>query len=253
MRKLGVCSVTFRKKTVEEIIKLVKESPLQAIEWGGDTHVPHSDLENAKRVGDQTRESGLEVSSYGSYYYAGLGESFEPFLKTAQALQTDSIRIWSKKMNLKKEVGKIDEEEFQQVVADIKQAAQSAQSHDISIHLEFHQGTYTDTTESALRLMDEINEPNVYLYWQPLAYLSVEERLVQIEELSSYISNVHVFHWDKDFNRFPLIEGKGEWLKYIKQIQNYSTNPHYFLLEFMKDNSVEQFEEDSVVFESLFK
>ena len=251
MKNIGICSVTFREKTVEEVIRLVKKSSLQAIEWGGDTHVPPSDLENAKRVGEQTRESGLKVSSYGSYYYAGLGESFEPFLKTAQALQTGSIRIWAKKMDFKKEIGKIDEVEFQKVVTDIKRAAQSAQSHGISIHLEFHQGTYTDTTESAKRLMDEIDERNVYLYWQPLAYLSVEECLAQIKELGSYISNIHVFHWDKNFNRFPLENGKKEWTEYIKQIQTYSSNPHYFLLEFMKNNSVEQFEKDVLTFKNL--
>lgn len=253
LKKIGICSVTFRKASVEEIIDLVKDSPLQAIEWGGDQHVPPFDLENAKKVGKQTREAGLEVSSYGSYYYAGLGESFDPYLKTAQVLGTDAIRIWAKRMDFKKEIGKIDEVEFQKVVADIKQAAQSAASLGISIHLEFHQGTYTDTTDSAKRLMKEINQPNVYLYWQPLAYLSIEERLVQIEELGSYISNIHVFQWDQDFNRFPLEEGKEEWLGYIKHIQDYSSNPHYFLLEFMKDNSVEQFEKDSVVFESMFK
>lgn len=252
MKNIGICSVTFRKKSVENIIELVKNSPLHAIEWGGDTHVPPSDLENARKVGEQTRQAGLEVSSYGSYYYAGSGESFEPYLKTAQALETDSIRIWAKKTDFKKEIGKIDETEFQKVVADIKQAAQSAASQGISIHLEFHQGTYTDTTESARRLMQEINEPNVYLYWQPLAYLSIEECLVQIEELGSYISNIHVFQWDKDFNRFPLEAGKEEWLRYIKKIQDQSSNPHYFLLEFMKDNSVEQFEKDSVILESLF-
>lgn len=252
LNQLGICSVTFRKKTPAEIIDLVQKAGLHAIEWGGDEHVPPTDLENAAKIGNQTRLAGLEVSSYGSYYYAGEGQDFSPFLKTALALQTDSIRIWAKKMNFKKEIGKIDEEEFAKIVSDIKQAAQFAQSQNVSLHLEFHQGTYTDTTESAKRLIEEIDEPNVYLYWQPLAYTSKEERLEQIKELSAYISNVHVFQWDSEFKRYPLADGKNEWNDYINQVQTLSSNKHYFLLEFMKDNSVDQFEEDAVTFKELF-
>ncbi|MDE1549288.1 sugar phosphate isomerase/epimerase family protein [Jeotgalibaca caeni] len=252
MKNIGICSVTFRKKSPEEIIKLAQKGGLHAIEWGGDIHVPINDLENAKKIGVLTRQAGLLVSSYGSYYYAGQGLSFEPFLETAIALGTTSIRIWAKKMDFKKEIGVIDEEEFAAVVHDIKTAAMMAQAHDVSLHIEFHQGTYTDTTESALRLMKEIDEPNLFLYWQPLAYTSQVERLNQIIELSDFISNVHVFQWDRDFNRYPLAEGQAEWRDYIQQIQTHSSHPHFFLLEFMKDNSVEQFEEDVVTFHKLF-
>lgn len=252
METLGICSVTFRKKTPEEVIDLVKKSPLKAIEWGGDIHVPSNDIENARKVGELTRKADLEVSSYGSYYYAGSGESFEPYIETALALQTSSIRIWPKKMDFKKEVGKINEAEFQNVVRDIQKAARLAQAHQISLHLEFHQGTYTDSTESAERLIKEIGESNVFLYWQPLAYLSKEECLEQITILGKYISNIHVFHWDEHFNRYPLAEGRMEWQDYFKQIRKYSPHPHYFLLEFMKDNSVEQFTEDAQTLSSMF-
>ena len=64
----GLVSISFRNLCPEEIIDITKESGLLGIEWGGDLHVPHGDVPVAAEVGSKTREAGLEVSSYGSYY-----------------------------------------------------------------------------------------------------------------------------------------------------------------------------------------
>ena len=45
----GLVSVTFRKLEPAEIVDLVKQAGLQGIEWGGDIHVPHGDIQRAKR------------------------------------------------------------------------------------------------------------------------------------------------------------------------------------------------------------
>lgn len=42
--KTGMTSVTFRKKSAENVIALVKEAGLDGIEWGGDIHVPAATL-----------------------------------------------------------------------------------------------------------------------------------------------------------------------------------------------------------------
>ena len=42
--KTGMTSVTFRKKSAEDVIAIVKEAGLDGIEWGGDIHVPAGDL-----------------------------------------------------------------------------------------------------------------------------------------------------------------------------------------------------------------
>ena len=44
--KLGLCSVTFRKKSMEEIIKIAQNAGVSYIEWGGDVHV--RSLDDAK-------------------------------------------------------------------------------------------------------------------------------------------------------------------------------------------------------------
>ena len=63
--------MTFRKLAPEEIIALVAKSGLKGIEWGGDIHVRHGDLIQARKVCRLTEENGLTVASYGSYYNVG--------------------------------------------------------------------------------------------------------------------------------------------------------------------------------------
>ena len=70
MIKTGMASVTFRQFDVDEVIRRTKEAGLMAIEWGGDVHVPHGDLDKARYTADKMRENGLEIASYGSYYRA---------------------------------------------------------------------------------------------------------------------------------------------------------------------------------------
>ena len=36
----SLCSVTFRALTPEEVLELAARAELDAIEWGGDVHVP---------------------------------------------------------------------------------------------------------------------------------------------------------------------------------------------------------------------
>ena len=67
----GLVSITFRRLSPREIVKLVKKSGLEGIEWGGDVHVPHGDLSVAREVATMTQEEGLVVAAYGSYYRVG--------------------------------------------------------------------------------------------------------------------------------------------------------------------------------------
>ena len=89
--KTGLVSVTFRQKSVEEIAALTAEAGLSGVEWGGDVHVPPGDREAARRAARLTRQAGLEVLSYGSYYRCQPGEDFTPVLESALALSDDQI------------------------------------------------------------------------------------------------------------------------------------------------------------------
>ncbi|WP_083849137.1 sugar phosphate isomerase/epimerase family protein [Bacillus timonensis] len=250
--KTGLCSVTFRKKNPEDIIKIASEAGLQVIEWGGDVHVPPGDLAYATKVGELTRNAGLEVSSYGSYYRAGDNESILPIIQTAQSLGTTSIRIWAGVMDRSKEVGKINEEDFNRIVKDVKESARIAREYEMSLHLEYHRWTYTDTPESSKLLMEAINEPNVFLYWQPATGITKEDRLKSIELLQPWLTNIHVFQWDENFRRYSLEDGKNEWKSYINHIESLSPVERSYLLEFVKDEDVTQFKQDVETLKQFF-
>ena len=94
----GLTSITFRQLDAADIIDLVRQSGLDGIEWGGDVHVKPGETELAKRIGEQTRQAGLRVLSYGSYLHVDGPETvaadFEPVLQSALALGAPVIRVW---------------------------------------------------------------------------------------------------------------------------------------------------------------
>ena len=112
----GLVSITFRKLTPAEIIGLVTQTPLGSIEWGGDIHVPHGDVKRAAEVGRMTREAGLAVSAYGSYYGETDGLVFDRVLDSAVALGAPVIRIWAGR----KESAAAGPEDLERIIEDNK-------------------------------------------------------------------------------------------------------------------------------------
>ncbi len=148
--KGGLASVTFRHLSPERIVSLVSEGGLSAIEWGGDVHVPHGDLETARDVGRRTRNAGLEVASYGSYYNAGQNEeaelTFTSVLETALALEAPLIRVWAGSRSPKD----ADAHYREMVAEDTRRISEQASEADIRIAYEYHSNSLTETPESAI-------------------------------------------------------------------------------------------------------
>ena len=248
MFKIGLCSVTFRDLSVEEIITVTKKSGLEGIEWGGDVHVPPGHIDNASKVAELTENAGLEVTSYGSYYRVGHendGDSFNDIMKTAAALKAPFIRVWAGKYGS----DEADADYRRQVVEDARRIADMAGSENISIHLEYHGGTLTDTEESAERLLKDIDHSNVYTYWQPAVGISVDQRLSSIDKIKPWISYVHVFHW-RHTDRLPFSEGTPDWIRYLNALKK-EDGIRYLLMEFVKNNDVDQFYKDAEVLKRL--
>lgn len=245
--KTGICSVTFRDRPVAEVVQLTKEAGLEAIEWGAKGHVPHGDMKAAKKAARLTEEAGLIVSSYGSYYVAGSTEPFPPILKTAHELNTNTVRIWAGD----EPSAEVDEAKFDMIVMDVKTNAHLAQKNGMQLLFEYHQNTLTDTPESALRLLEAVDEANVKLVWQPAESLTVEERINSLPKLDSWIENIHVFHWKDYFHRYTLEEGNEEWFNYFEEISPSPLLEQFALLEFVKDDSPEQMKQDAQVLKNL--
>jgi sugar phosphate isomerase/epimerase len=67
--KIGVASVTFRNKTIEQIVEIAENADVSYVEWGADVHV--TNREEAQKARALCDEHGITVSSYGSYFRVG--------------------------------------------------------------------------------------------------------------------------------------------------------------------------------------
>jgi 3-dehydroshikimate dehydratase len=258
MIKPGMCSVTLAKCSVEEVLEIAVQGGLQGIEWWGNGHVPHGDVACARRVRDLTAAAGLEVSSYGSYYRAGVceaaGLSFASVLDTAAALGAPTIRVWAGD----RDTCKADEAFIQSVLDDTNRIADLAAKQGISITFEFHGGTLTDRNETAIQFAARVPHPNVFFSWQPPHGYSLEHCLEGLRGLLPRLSTVHMYHWTigsyeentlnetvqplvypDDFYRHPLSEGADRLRSYCDLIQK-TGRDHFMLLEFVKDDLLDQ-------------
>ena len=242
MLKTGLTSVTFRKLPAEEIVRLVGQSGLQGIEWGGDVHVPHGDVRRARQVKQLTADAGLEVSSYGSYYRVGCEDpalSFEAVLETALALGAPVIRVWAGDRGS----ADADPRWWDAVVEDARRIAALARQAGVSVAFEYHEETLTDTSHSACKLMEAIGQEAMRCYWQPPVGLDPADCTAGLRAISPWLSQVHVFHL-QDGVSAPLDAGDSEWADYMEIIQALP-GTRYCLLEFVKDDSPGQFLADA--------
>ncbi len=234
----GLCSVTFRSLSVEEIISLCKQNGLTAVEWGGDIHVPVGQFALAEAVGKLTRKNGLQTPSYGSYFRCNGVEEFEKVSQTATALGANVIRIWAGN----KDAEETSVEEYQALVNVIKGCASIAKEAKQTLVFEYHYGTYCNGAQSTLRLLRDVNCANVKCYFQP-AYWKGQDSFTSdmdaIRTLKDDIVGVHVYHWS-GFDRLPLAHGIDSWKGYASLLGDVN-----YFLEFMPNDDVTEFSQNA--------
>lgn len=254
MIKTGLVSITFRQLTVEKIIELVSEAGLDGIEWGGDIHVPHGNLQKAREVARMTNEAGLDVAAYGSYYRVGCGNeevgSFEDVLETAVVLGAPLVRVWAGNQGS----AEADDVWWDRVVNESRKIATIAEKEGIKIAYEYHGGTLTDTDQSAIKLLTDVDHSNIYTYWQPPHNQDVQERKNSIKGILSWLKNIHVFYWTENPERVkhPLHKAKENWKDYLS-IAAETGREHYAMLEFVKNDDREQFLQDAEILKDIVK
>lgn len=249
MIKSGLVSISFRNFSPEKIVQMCVSAGLEGIEWGGDVHVPHGNLQVAAAVQKITAEAGLHIPSYGSYYRAGVSEqaglTFEAVLASAIELKAPTIRVWAGGQGSAEtnDAGRMS------VIDDLHRISEMAQKAGISISLEFHGGTLTDTNASAITLMDELSATNVFFYWQPPVGQSFKYCSQGLLALLPRLTNIHAFHWMVTARR-PLAEGIPDWEKYL-EIAAADGKARYVMLEFIMDDSEIQFYADAAILKEL--
>jgi 3-dehydroshikimate dehydratase len=207
--RAGLCSIAFRSLSVPAVAELAARCGLTGIEWGGDVHVPPGDLDAARVAGGACASVGVACPSYGSYLAAGEPDAgpdaIEPALEVTQALGATNIRVWAGRTG--SDGG--DAAHRQAVVADLSAWCTAAAACGVTLSVELHADTLTDTTGSTLALLAEVR--HLWTYWQPRDGDAGAGDLAELATLAPRLSHVHVFWWRNWLERFALADGEPFW------------------------------------------
>jgi 3-dehydroshikimate dehydratase len=248
MFKLGLCSVTFREKPVEEIIEIAAQQGLEGIEWGADVHVkPDSPAEYVAVVAGKCRSAGLAVPSYGSYFDVLEHQpvDFTPIVEKAALLGAGVIRVWGGWV--RPEV--VTDEQFEKITSTSRRIAAMAEEADIRVAFEFHDHTPTEGGDNVLKVLEGAHHPNLYTYYQLIRPNEYDWNLENLEKIYPRLAYVHVQANDGEKN-LPLEHFKEVWKEILIRLKKQRYDGWLFF-EFNKDNSVEQLAEDIRLMKSL--
>lgn len=241
--KLGLCSVSFRENSPEEILHNMKVAELDVIEWGSDVHCPP---EKAKEIAILQNQYGIKCCSYGTYFKIGVTpiEELSKYIVAAKTLGTSVLRLWCGNKNSEEH----SEEEKRELFSRCKALATLAETFEVILCMECHNNTYTNRKESALELMQAVSSPHFRMYWQPNQLCSVDENIDYATSLAPYTQNIHVFNW-KASKKYPLSEARSVWRRYIEIFKS----DHALLLEFMPDGRIESLKTEAEALKEILK
>ena len=208
---IGLCSVTFRNKTAEEVVEVAKKAGIGFIEWGGDVHV--KSLEDAKKVKSLCDAADIKISSYGSYVNSLVFDEKKwiETCKIAREMNADSIRIWLGKKNSQD----TSDEEYKKILDNTRKMCDIASEYSLIVCPECHDNTFNNDTDAILRFIGDLRKDNFRTYFQS-RYFRMEYDLDRIDRTYEYIKNVHVSY--RDLKREHLFRKKDK--KYLDTLLN---------------------------------
>ena len=250
MIRSGLVSITFRPLSPRAIIDLVVEARQQAIEWGGDLHVPHGDLTQAKEVARMTADAGLQLGAYGSYYRVGESEAegltFDTVLETAVTLGAPAIRVWVGKRRL----ADMDAAYRETLYSESRRIVDLAAAAGRLVVSEYHAKTLTESDEAAQAYLAAIDHPNLRTLWQPHNAVDPAINTAGLRAVMDKVYYMHVFHWWPDrAHQMPLAEGEDAWRTYL-QVLHEAGRDSWAMMEYVPDNSPESYLRDARVLQS---
>ncbi len=249
----GLCSITFRALSSDDVIDVASRAGVRGIEWGADVHAPPGGGLSIDALGARTRDAGLDVVSYGSYLGMappdkGDDDTIEATLETAEALGAPMVRIWT-------EFGVTSAsapDERQRVVDRTASLAHRIVGRGMVPALEFHPGTLTETAHSTNELLATVEQPELRTHWQPDPSLAPETALDELAQVTPHLAHLHVFAWGARGidDRRPLADGAPLWAPAVELADREAvTIPgrRYALCEYVRGDDPEQFVDDARV------
>jgi sugar phosphate isomerase/epimerase len=252
----GLCSITFRGLSTQEIVRLAAGAGLSGIEWGADVHVPPGAIAEAESVASMCADAGIACPSYGSYLRAGSTDDattggHDAVFDTAVALGAGNVRVWSDWIA----VADATADRRKAIADDLARSSAMAADRGLTISTEYHALTLTETAPSTLQLLVESESPpNLYTYWQPMDALDPGDNLDELARVRDHVSHLHVFWWANFAERFPLADGAALWpdaFALVDERANRWGADRYAFLEYVRGDDPAQLLEDAAALRSF--
>lgn len=236
--KIGVASVTFRNKTIEEIIEICRKNQVKFIEWGADVHVKTK--EDALKAKELCDNANIKISSYGSYYCVGSKKTEEwiALCENASVMGAESVRVWLGN----KDSEMTSNEEYDNILEDCKMLCDVADKYNLIVSPECHDNTFNNNTDALLRFVKDLDKANFRTYFQS-RYFRMEYDLDRIDRTFDYILNMHVSY--SDLKREQMFRKKDK--NYLDMLLKKMLSKKFegiVILEFTQNSSEKAFAED---------
>lgn len=248
MEKVGLCTIAFPEKSLEEILDMAQEIGFDGVEiWGKEPHMGEVlDEERVKKARKMLEERNLSPSMFGSYLCLGVEGEFpkaESILKIAQGLGATIVRIWAGNKGSQEATGK----DWENCLKDLEKVCRKAEKMGINLAMEMHAGTLADRGETARKLIEQVSLPNLKVNFQ-VDFPGREAPLERLAAVIPWIVNVHAQNFKKVHPGSPvrwedsltlIREGVIDYQQLFHRLKE-ANFLGYFEVEFVKGHSPEE-------------
>ena len=248
-KNLGLVSISYRKASAEQIVRLCERHNLMEIEWGGDMHVPHGNIKEAGRIAKLCRDAGISIVSYGAYCdpatFHENGLDFSPLADTALALGAPILRCWCGEQASKRGI-RITQQVYDDMVSNSVKMSRECQKKGIKISYEYVYDSVkalfnTQRHMAAQRFLEDAAHENTYSHWQQRGV--GEDNLEGLRYLiaNNLLTIVHANFHEADATTTPeqsIAKRKNDWPFYRKLLETYD-RPYSILVETCTDDDPE--------------
>lgn len=195
--KVGLCTIALRNKLLEDALNVASEVGFDGVEiWGREPHMSMTyDCARVRAARRMAEERGLAVAVFGSYLrFGGLpggnetqNVTVEDAVNTTRGLGTKLCRVWAGARGSRE----ASKHYWRQVVDEAAAACETAAQFGITLAVEMHGGTLTDTAKSTLALLKDVGAPNLKANYQCSFGLQSEDPRRRLEAVLPHVVNLH--------------------------------------------------------------
>jgi len=200
--KVGIFTLIFRNRSIQEAMRLAKDLGYDGIElWGKEPHISaNTTYERAVEIRELAEELGLEIAAIGSYlggfsYMSDAEceetlEELERYFQVMKWLDTDLIRVGPGGPH----AFLAQDYHYAKAAYWMQRCGDLAEEHGIKLAMEIHNGSLVETVEGAERLLDMIRRDNVGVIHDAgnLYITGSDYGEESVERLGEKIFHVHV-------------------------------------------------------------